>query len=251
MALPRHFCWTRFGTEAGEGVDQILRRKEDERLANDGVFLWGIGNAIGPSMCELVRRESSPQVIFSPIRSAPRPEDCKPESTVAWTLARTLSGEIYNLPAGSVVTSRAAGEGRLLRHYALVCASVTPLGVNRAPHMIQFSRLRNLVTGRPVGASQVTAVVRMSDECEDDAGKEYPAAIRASLVFPYFIELIEPMILPASLVSEGRGGTTLRTAVLCHVQQSRLGSESAEKSATKPFGTWRPPKQQELALTEG
>ena len=26
--LPTHFCWTRFGTEAGESVAHILARKE-------------------------------------------------------------------------------------------------------------------------------------------------------------------------------------------------------------------------------
>ena len=50
--LPTIFCWTRFGGEAGEPIEQILFRKEQERLANGGVFLWGIGNAVGPSIYE-------------------------------------------------------------------------------------------------------------------------------------------------------------------------------------------------------
>ena len=53
MDLPRFFCWTRFGTEAGQPIEQILERKEQERIVNNGLFLWGIGNSLTPSMIEL------------------------------------------------------------------------------------------------------------------------------------------------------------------------------------------------------
>ena len=69
VALPEYFCWTRFGTEAAEPIDSILGRKERERVANRGIFVWGIGNAIGPSIRELLRREAQPEVLFSPIKS--------------------------------------------------------------------------------------------------------------------------------------------------------------------------------------
>jgi hypothetical protein len=69
--LPDCFCWTRFGTEAGQAIVHILQRKEQERSANDGLFIWGIGNAIGPSIRELVRRTNRPEVLFSPIKSSP------------------------------------------------------------------------------------------------------------------------------------------------------------------------------------
>ncbi len=75
MQLPEHFCWSRFGTEAGEKIDAIIERKERERIENGGIFLWGIGSAIGPSMSRLVELEAKPEVIFSPIRSAPRNVD--------------------------------------------------------------------------------------------------------------------------------------------------------------------------------
>src|SRR5689334_16901759 len=35
--LPLLFCWTRFGTEAGEPIEAILERKEREREATGGV----------------------------------------------------------------------------------------------------------------------------------------------------------------------------------------------------------------------
>jgi hypothetical protein len=44
--LPEAFVWTRFGTEAGQTIDRILARKEAERIANGGLFLWGIGNSV-------------------------------------------------------------------------------------------------------------------------------------------------------------------------------------------------------------
>src|ERR1700728_56037 len=37
VGIPDRFCWTRFGTEAGESIEHILNRKEEERLANGGI----------------------------------------------------------------------------------------------------------------------------------------------------------------------------------------------------------------------
>lgn len=201
MPLPRHFCWTRFGTEAGETISQILERKEHERRANGGLFLWGIGNAIGPSMRELVRRETSPEVVFSPIRSRPRKEDIEPAQVVAWTAGRTLDGSFYDLPCGSIVTSRASMDKRRKGHYALVCSSTRSLGIKENTEAIPFGQLRNLLTNRRIGASQVTAVVCIDDERYDSSGIAYTAAIRAELVYPYFIELIDPVPLPTAFRS--------------------------------------------------
>src|SRR5687768_6644325 len=106
MALPDCFCWTRFGTEAAQSIDQILARKEQERVANNGVFFWGIGNAVGPSMKELIRCTPRPEVLFSPIKSRPRAKDVAPPAVVAWVTGHTLAGEFFRLTAPSLVTSR-------------------------------------------------------------------------------------------------------------------------------------------------
>ena len=87
IPLPQCFVWTRFGTEAGQSISDILRRKEKERAANGGIFYWGIGNAVGPSILELLRRTDEPEVLFSPIKSAPKRDDVTPEAVVAWTAA--------------------------------------------------------------------------------------------------------------------------------------------------------------------
>jgi len=191
MSLPQHFCWSRFGTEAGETIDKILERKELERERNHGVFLWGIGNAIGPSMRELVRKEAEPEVMFSPIRSSPRPKDVSPTDVWVWTAARDLDGSPVPLPQWSVVTSRGCPGRRTPRHYALVCYSERPLEIQTASPTIVTGSLRNLLTTNRVGASQVTAVVRYQQDVVA-LGASYPVAIRTRLVPPFLLELADP-----------------------------------------------------------
>lgn len=105
-AEPRCFCWTRFGTEAGETVEAILARKELERQANDGVFYWGVGSSVGPGIEELVRSVDTPEVFFSPIKSRPRRVDVAPAAGVNWTWAQGLTCGAFRLPADVRVTSR-------------------------------------------------------------------------------------------------------------------------------------------------
>ena len=192
MCLPSYFVWTKHGTEAGQAIDEILRRKEDERKANNGTFFWGIGNAVGPSIMELLRQVATPEVFFSPIKSAPRKQDVMPETVVAWTAASGLDGEPYQLPPASLITSRFHADRT--RHYALVCYSETPLTDASTSFTdsgsIAFGELRNILTGRPLGASQVTAVVgRQTDSAR---GLEYEVSFRARLAPPYFIQLTKP-----------------------------------------------------------
>jgi hypothetical protein len=35
------------GVKSGEGLDQIVRRKEAERIEGNGQFWWGIGSSLG------------------------------------------------------------------------------------------------------------------------------------------------------------------------------------------------------------
>lgn len=194
MPLPERFCWTRFGTEAGQLSEEILKRKEEERVANGGIFLWGIGNALGPSMRELLRRTRCPQVLFSPMKTGARAEDVAPPAVVAWTSAETLTGDLYPLPNFSLVASRHDPVAPRSAHYALVCFSDRPLGSPRRKDKIALTELSNLLTGRPVGASQTTAIVQRKalGMREDPA---YDVTIRAKLVYPYFLTLRDPVQL--------------------------------------------------------
>jgi hypothetical protein len=194
LAVPRCFVWTRFGTEAGQSITDILRRKEQERSANGGVFYWGIGNAVGPSILELLRKSDEPEVLFSPIKSAPRHDDVAPDSVVAWTAAAGLNGEPHRLPIWSLITSR-FNIGRP-RHYALVCRSDSSLldeFAAVAPNIekIAIGQLTNIVTGRPLGSSQVTAVVKRQVQ-QVSSSAEYSVKFRARLAPPYFIQLSAP-----------------------------------------------------------
>ncbi|HYR88437.1 MAG TPA: hypothetical protein VE422_30440 [Terriglobia bacterium] len=193
MAIPERFCWTRFGTEAGQTIESILARKENERAANGGMFLWGIGNAIGPSFKELLRREANPQALFSPIKSPPKAEDVSPPAVAAWTRGETLDGKTYALPDHSLVLSRYDPAGTKRVHYTLVCYSSEPLRISESGDRIALDGLRNLLTGRPIGASQVTAVVESVMGCRHGAST-YPIALRAQLVYPYFLRLLNPVL---------------------------------------------------------
>ena len=194
MAVPQCFVWTRFGIEAGQSISDILRRKEQERNANGGIFYWGIGNAVGPSIHELLRKSDEPEVLFSPIKSAPRRDDVAPESVVAWTAAAGLNGEPYRLPIWSLITSK-FNIGRP-RHYALVCRSDSSLvddfdNAAQNVERIAMGELTNIVTGRPLGSSQVTAVVQRRVQLSPSSA-EYSVKFRAKLVPPFFIQLSAP-----------------------------------------------------------
>lgn len=190
VALPRSFCWTRYGTEAGEGIAAILARKEAERLAGHGIFLWGVGSSIGPALAELLRRVRRPEVLFSPIKGRPRPADVAPAHVVRWTAAYGLHGESFELPRRAMVTSRWNPARPAGAHYALVCCSPAPLEFITGGSTLSLSALRNLRSGAPLGGSQVTAVVRRYDG--PHAAGEYPVAFRAALVAPYFVRLVDP-----------------------------------------------------------
>lgn len=189
--LPPRFCWTRYGTEAGEPIERIFTRKEEERTRNDGVFLWGIGNSIAPSLQALVAESPNPEVIFSPMLSRPATRDVRPSLIAKWCVGRGIDGSHFSLPKHSLVTSR-FNEKRA-RHFALVCRSDAPL-MPRQADAFSPSSLRNLVSGAPVGASQVTSVVRYDPDRDADAGARYFVGLRARLVFPFFVSLEWPIV---------------------------------------------------------
>lgn len=194
--IPERFCWTKFGTEAGETIDRILARKERERVVNGGVFLWGIGNSVAPGIRALVQMESSPITIFSPMRTKPKAIDSAPSIVVAWRNARTLNGINWTIPRGSTVFSRggtAIGSTKRT-HYALVCHSDGPISAAHLPDQIRFGELVNLVSGSPLGFSQVTSVVQREHNDSND-GPAYPIGFYASLIYPYFVELSYPAIV--------------------------------------------------------
>lgn len=188
--LPEAFCWTRFGPEAGESFSDILARKEVEREAGDGIFYWGIGSAVGRALEALIASVEEPEVLFSPITSAPRPADVRPDHVVRWSCGKGLFGESTVLPEHARVTSRFDPGRPDTARFALVCASDEPLCLEEHGEL-RFGSLRNFCSGAAVGASQVTAVVRRGI-AGPRCGRAYPVALRASLVDPYLLRLAAP-----------------------------------------------------------
>jgi hypothetical protein len=191
FSLPRFFCWTRYGTEAGENIGDIVARKERERIANGGTFLWGIGNSVKQGMWELLRHTAAPVVLFSPMRSKPRRVDASPQRVVRWTSAFNSHGVPFAIPKHSVVTSRATPTKR--KHYALVCGSDCPLRLAYQTE-VGFDSLLNIRSRVFLGTSQVTAVVQWLGQ-QSDQGRTYPIMLTASLLPPYFVELKDPQVV--------------------------------------------------------
>lgn len=191
--IPEMFCWTKYGTEAGEDAAAILARKEAERQANAGVFLWGIGNAIGPSIESLLENTSQPQVVFTPTLTKAAAHDIAPSGIAVWRSGVGLDGSHYVFPAHSHVTSRVSPTGRA--HYALVCRSTTPLVANTARSAsFAVTHVQNLRSGSRVGASQVTSVVRRIACALGLLQSGYKVSFTADLVAPYLVQLTENTI---------------------------------------------------------
>lgn len=190
-ALPDAFCWTKYGTEAGEPIATILARKEAERLANSGIFLWGIGNAVGPSVAQLLSEYPKPQVVFTPMLSKAARQDVSPGRTARWFRGVGLDGREYALPEQTMVTSRLSRAQAV--HYALVCRTEESLirPPDRTAPVFSAADLCNLRSGARVGSSQVTSVVRKIACAVSSVMAPYRVAFSAELVEPYVVRLTE------------------------------------------------------------
>lgn len=207
--LPEAFVWSRMGVEAGEELERIVQRKERERAAAGGTFLWGIGSSVGKAVSSLLGVTSVPEVMFSPILGTPRAVDAAPEATARWLAGVGLDGRLMRLPEAAVVTSRWDPARPQTPRYALVCASDAPLRLNDLGELA-FDSLTNFASGAPVGASQVTAVVRRAPAVSPTRSRRYRVALRARLVAPYVLRLADPIV-------DGDRPTTQETLALTAV----------------------------------
>lgn len=195
--IPNYFCWSKFGTESGQSVEEIFEAKEQQRRSGGGIFLWGIGNSIGPAIPELLRRSPQPEVLFSPMKAKPKQHDCTPSEIANWACGHDPSGKGYTFPNGASVTSRFDPQRPKFQHYALVCRSDGPLLDQISTEKLWLQNLVNLRSGRPVGGSQVTAVVEyrsVKNNCL--VGAPYAISMRVHLVEPYVITLTAPLVYP-------------------------------------------------------
>lgn len=195
--IPDIFCWTKMGAEAGQGLHDILHRKELERAAGNGSFAWGIGNSLGNSA--RFARQQSPNgevdVLFTPMKSTPKLVDTTPSQLFLWLYYESTSGSIDMLPEHILITSR-GHEGKR-SHYALLCHSSEKIAENDLGGF-DASCVRNLVSMNPVGASQVTSVVRY--KTMDIEKKPYRVSFKAKLQGEGFVKLIEPVMMNQTLL---------------------------------------------------
>jgi hypothetical protein len=120
--------------------------------------------------------------------SRPHRRDSHPDGVLLWEAYKTTEGEI-RLPPHAIVISRAHdSNGRpKQRYYALVCEN--PMAILHGGHgMLDTRTLRNFGNGgKPVGSSQVTAVVERTTP--HDRGRSYGITARATLTAPYAVQL--------------------------------------------------------------
>lgn len=203
--LPPTFCWTKMGTEASEELTAIIRRKEWERQSRNGFFLWGIGQSLGENAKFAARNIPSLRAIFSPMPSKPKAIDVAPTGVVLWNAWVDARGQIRQLPIHYFVTSRASlPSGRKKEnHYALVCFSNKPLDAQQEDTCIDPRHLRNIATNKPLGPSQVTAVVRVLNQIDETCDpKSYSVSFTTELRPPYCLQLAQPVLLEASELVE-------------------------------------------------
>jgi hypothetical protein len=184
------FVWTKVGVESGEGLEQIVRRKEAERLEGNGQFWWGIGNSLGPAVRTAAREQGGKlPVLFSVMLGKPRAADTAPETVWRWTSWEDEAGRVRAVPSYAKVISRGAAAKD--RHYALVCHSDVPLELAYGGARFDPARCRTL-SGKIPGASQVTALLRGDPDTHDNG--PYAVSFRAVLVEPWAVKLVRPQL---------------------------------------------------------
>ena len=182
----KRICWTRMQAEAGEELARIVRRKDLERRAGDGLFFWGVGNAPSRAIPALARAAATIDVLFSVMKSKPKVQDVAPSHVLAWRSYVDVDGIVQPIPRNVLVTSRA---GNRDYHFALMCHSDAPLDVSDEGHF-DPAAYRNYGAGGAVGPSQVTALL---ERCAPDRFPGYRVAMRARLTGGLWVKLIDPV----------------------------------------------------------
>lgn len=219
------------GAEAGQALEAILWRKELERLSNNGLFAWGVGNSIAPAMRHA--RElgfESLDVLFTRMKSAPKRVDAAPSELVLWTAYEGERGAVVPLPLHLVVTSRGRTPGRSVRksaHYALLCRSELSLLAHSDEQAVDSSGVCNLVSQKRPGASQVTAIVRTC--ASHESGRRYDVQFRAKLASPGFVRLLQPTLLTGDLLNLYRHALDA-----ANPNEWRVRSEALRRAARSP-----------------
>lgn len=228
------------GAEAGQALSDIIRRKDMERECGDGIFGWGIGNSVGPAIKHAKFAERVPflEALFTPMKAAPKAIDSAPASIVMWLGYLSDEEDIQPLPEHMLITSRGqSSSGEEKRdHFALICRSPDPLTAQKVQQAIDHHAACNLMSSNPVGASQVTSVVRYRSADSHEAA--YPVLFRAELTGQAFVRLAAPVALTGGLLD------MYRAVCASHKSQEWKVGIKALKAAA--MAQWPRVKQQSL-----
>ena len=176
------------GAESGEALEQIVRRKETERVEGNGQFWWGIGNSLGRAVRDAARGQGGRlPVLFSVMLGRPKAPDSAPEIIWRWTSWEDEAALVHAIPPHAKVISR--GAAAKSRHYALVCHSDAPLALARGGARFDPAQCRTL-SGKTPGDSQVTALLRGSPDSYRDG--RYEVCFKAQLIRPWAVKLVRP-----------------------------------------------------------
>lgn len=224
-SIPDQFVFSKMQTDAGEDIKAIRNRKELERMAG-GTFWWGIGESKRQAIETLLRTKPLPEVLFSLMPSRPSAQSREPGEVFVWESFRTPQGELP-LPPHVIVISGGTRTGTpKTRYHALVCASPLPI-LENGGGTVDATQLINIGdSGRPLGSSQVTAVVNYSPKICAVAPRPYNIAARAILEPPYFADLANPRKLSRVelrlLYDVGRDGKSVEDWLAVTRQLRRL-----------------------------
>ncbi|WP_347990127.1 hypothetical protein [Methylomonas sp. AM2-LC] len=199
--IPEVFCWTKMGTEAGQPIEKILLRKELERGAGNGVFSWGIGNSLGNTVELALKQYKKIDVLFSPMKSPAKNKDVSPNQLLLWLDYFDNEHGQVNLPSHMLITSR-GDQGKIdgkRSHYALFCKSNDDITRQSSLEPIDAKKARNFASSNPLGASQVTALVRYDNFRADAVEQPYSVKFRADLSGAGFIRLASPITITGEL----------------------------------------------------
>ncbi|MFH1982977.1 MAG: hypothetical protein ABIL58_14140 [Pseudomonadota bacterium] len=196
LKLPNAFCWTKMGAESGQSLEIILKRKDLERKSNDGIFIWGIGNALGDAVWKFVGDVKDPIVLFSKIKSNPKRIDVQPSKVFLWESYIDRQNNIHEIPKTALVLSRANSDKVLKKkHYALICKRDNPIRREQWESLL-FDNLKNYDSHKSkLGYSQVTAIVKTNGN-PNLSDRKYDIEFSASLADPYFVKLMNPLDVP-------------------------------------------------------
>ncbi len=195
-------CWSRMQSEAGQELSAILQRKENERVAGNGEFFWGVGNAPSRLISALSRLKRDIPMYFSIMKSKPKLVDSAPSSVVIWRRFIDLNGEEKPLPPSALVTSRGnSGSGsQKTKHFALICRSDRRLELEYGRPFNHHMYRNAGLNGGLIGASQVTALLTR-DMSVTNTTAQYEINLEAMLTGSYWVRLTDPSPLSESQIA--------------------------------------------------